>query len=155
MEPVRDVALLALIYRENFCMRREDLDSVADDLDACPDEVSWLTMLGVHVLTPADWKLLRALETDSDFLRFARRADPLRAEALMHACPPNGRCSAKAWAKPYRGRRWDEVEVAMSVLQEQGVTTTRDDAESLAASAWQAATGDTYEEYLDDWAPAA
>ena len=153
MEPVCDVALLALIYRECYLARHVDPESIIEDSENCPGEISLVRLIAGHRLTPADWELLRALEGHSDFLALACRADPLRAEALMHACPPNGRCSAKAWAKPYRGRRWDEVEVVMSVLQREGLSATHDDVESLAASAWQTATGDSYEDYLDAWTP--
>jgi hypothetical protein len=154
MESLEDVALLALIYRECFLARHVDPESIIEDSETCPGEISLVRLIAGHRLTPADWELLRALEAPSDFLALARRADPLRAEALMHACPPNGRCSAKAWAKPYRGRRWDEVEVVMGVLQREGLSATHDDIESLAANAWQGVTGGTYEDYLDAWAPA-
>lgn len=151
MTEPRDVALLALIYREQYLARRTGLDSVADDLDTCPGEVSWLTMIAVHRLTEYDWELLSELRGSSDFLRLARGVDPLRAEALMHAAPPNGCCSQRPWAEPYR-ERWGAVRARMRLFEQEGITATRDDLDSVAAAAWMAATGDTFEQYADAWA---
>lgn len=150
MEAVRDVALLALIYRECYLTRRTSLDAINDDLDACPGEVSWLTMIAADKLTPYDWELVAQLEGPSDFMRLARRVDPLRAEALLHAVPPSGRCSQRPWAEPYAAR-WGRVRSRMRQFEGEGVTATRDTLESVAAAAWMAATGDTFEQYADRW----
>jgi hypothetical protein len=151
MEEARNVALLALIYREQYLERRQGLDSIADDLESCPGEVSWLTMIAVDRLTPGDWALLRKLDEPSDFLRLARRVDPLRAEALLHAVPPNGRCSLKLWAAPYLAR-WGQVQELMLQLQQEGYTVKRDDLESRAVGAWMGATGDTPQQYVEKFA---
>lgn len=150
MHEVREVALLALIYRECYLNRRDSPDAIGDDLDTCPGEVSWLTMIALHRLTESDWTLLAALEEPSDFLPLARRLDPLRAEALMHAVPPKGRCSQRAWADPYR-ERWGHVRSRMRQFEGEGLTSTRDTLDSLAAAAWMAATGDSFEQYADRW----
>jgi hypothetical protein len=151
MIELRDVALLALIYREQYLARRSGLDSIADDLDTCPGEVSWLTMLAVDRLTSYDWSLVGAIAGPEDFLPLACRADPPRAEALMHAVPPNGRCSQRPWAEPYRVR-WGDVRSRMRVFEQEGYSASRDDLDSLAAQAWMTATGDTFEQFADAWA---
>jgi hypothetical protein len=69
----------------------------------------------------------------------------------MHAVPPNGRCSARAWAEPYRAR-WGQVRARMRQYEGEGYTATRDDLDSLAAAAWMAATGDSFEQYAKQWA---
>lgn len=147
---VRDVALLALIYREQYLARRTGLDSVGRDLETCPGEVSWLTMIGVDRLTPYDWALLRELNEPSDFLALARRTDPLRAEALLHAVPPNGCCSKRPWAQSFRAR-WGHVQARMRQFEHEGYSATRDDLESVAAWAWQTVTGGSIEEYAEAW----
>ena len=148
---VRDVALLALIYREAYRNRWEDLDSIATDQDVCPGELSWLSMIAADRLTTSDWAIVRDLDEPSDFLRLARIVDPLRAEALMHAVPPNGRCSRKRWAEPIR-ERWGRVRSRMRQFEQEGITTIRDDLDAVAADAWMRATGDTFEQYADAWA---
>jgi hypothetical protein len=150
MTELREVALLALLYREQYLNLRTSLDSIAEDQDVCPGELSWLSMIGADTLTEYDWAILRDLDQPSDFLRIARIADPLRAEALLHAVPPNGRCSRKPWAEPYR-IRWGQVCSRMRLFEEEGYTVTRDDLDSLAAHAWMAATGDTFEQYAEAW----
>jgi hypothetical protein len=150
MHEVREVALLALLYRENYLAGRTELDSIATDQEVCPGELSWLTMIGSYTLTPSDWAILGDLDERSDFLRLARIVDPLRAEALMHAAPPNGRCSRKPWADPYRAR-WGPVRARMRLFEQEGYTATRDELDSLAAHAWIAATGDTFAQYADAW----
>jgi hypothetical protein len=150
MHEVREVALLALLYRENYLARRTGLDSITEDAEVCPGELSWLSMIGAEALTEYDWAIIRGLDGPSDFLRLARIVDPLRAEALMHAVPPNGRCSRRPWAEPCR-ERWGYVRSRIRLFEQEGYTATRDDLESLAAQAWMAATGDTFEQYADAW----
>lgn len=150
MHQLRDVALLALLYREAYLNRWDSLDSIATDQDVCPGELSWLSILAADRLTGPDWAILATLNEPGDFLRLARLLDPLRAEALMHAVPPNGRCSRKAWAEPYAAR-WGQVRARMRLLEGEGYTAKRDDLESLAATAWMATTGDTFEQYADRW----
>jgi hypothetical protein len=38
----------------------------------------------------------------------------------------------------------------MKRLRDEGLTTTRDDVELVASAAWQWATGNTHEDYLDE-----
>jgi hypothetical protein len=150
MTELREVALLALLYRENYIARRTGLDSIGQDQEVCPGELSWLTMIGADALTEYDWAIINDLDQPSDFSRLARIVDPLRAEALLHAVPPNGRCSRKPWAEPYRAR-WGQVRSRMRLFEQEGYTATRDDLDSLAARAWMAATGDTFEQYANAW----
>jgi hypothetical protein len=155
MEPVRDVALLALLYREAYRNRWESIDSIATDQDVCPGELSWLSMLVAHTFTSHDWSVVRELNERADFVRRARQADPLRAEALLHAAPPDGHHCRKRWATAYAdSERWDRVRVFMGVFEREGLTATRDDLEALAAQTWQTATGDSFSQYLNRWAAA-
>jgi hypothetical protein len=39
----------------------------------------------------------------------------------------------------------------MRQFEQEGITTTRDDLDAIAADAWMRATGDTHEQYLDRW----
>jgi hypothetical protein len=152
MEPARDVAFFALLYREAWRKRWLSLDDILTDQDIAPGELSWFSMLAAQYLDEADWLLMRRIaehDEPSALARIARDADPFRAEALLHAADHHCR---RKWATAYAARkRWDRVEVFMGVFEREGLTATRDDVEALASSAWQAATGDTYGQYLDRW----
>jgi hypothetical protein len=37
----------------------------------------------------------------------------------MHAVPPSGRCSRKAWAEPYRAR-WGQVRSRVRLFEQEG-----------------------------------
>lgn len=39
----------------------------------------------------------------------------------------------------------------MQHLRAEGLTASRDRVDAIAVAAWQAATGATYDEYLDEW----
>lgn len=154
MEPARNVALLALIYRENYCAHRTSLDAIGDDQDTCPGEISWLTMLAVG-LPQLDWAILTELEQSGRFGRVAQGLEPLRAEAVLHAKPPDGHRTRMPWAAGYTApKRWLLVREHMRRHELRGLTTTRDDLELVASRAWGAATGDTLGQYLDQWEPA-
>lgn len=151
---VRDVALLALIYREAYRNRWEDLDSIATDQDVCPGELSWLSMIAADRLTEKDWQIIASLDEARDFTRQAqrvRRSDMLRAEALLHAGPPSGWYPTGSWAEAIRAR-WGRVRSRMRQFEQEGITTIRDDLDAVAADAWMRATGDTFEQYADAWA---
>jgi len=147
MHDLRDSALLALIYRHAYCNRWESIDSITADQEVCPGELSWLSMLAAR-LPARDWEILSAVNEPPDFARLAQRLDALRAEALLHAAPPDGTYPTGWWGEPYRAR-WGQVRSRMRLFEQEGYTATRDDLESLAARAWMAATGDTFERYAD------
>ena len=109
-EAVR-VALLALTYRECWRQGYRSYTEILDDFAEVPDELSLATVIGANMLAPFDWEMLNELSfrngqsDEGDFLPLARAiapSDPLRAEALLHACPPNGRKSTRAWAAHLR-----------------------------------------------------
>jgi hypothetical protein len=154
MRSPRDVALLALLFREAHRNRWESIDSIAADQDVCPGELSWFSMLAAHQFTAWDWSIIRRLSEPADFVRIAKQStDPLRAEALLHAAGPNGRRSRREWAAEYvEEQRWNRVRVFMSAFEQEGITATRDDLDALASLAWQTATGEMYERYADCWA---
>jgi hypothetical protein len=60
---------------------------------------------------------------------------PLRAEALLHAFPPEDGPPDADWALPFR-RRWGEVENAMRWLESEGLTMPSDDVDAVAAAAY-------------------
>ena len=150
MEPLRNVALLALLYRQAYLNRWESIDSIATDQDVCPGELSWLSMLAAK-LPARDWQILATLAGPTGFESTARRLDPLRAEALLHAAPPKGVYPTGRWGESYRAR-WGEVCSRMRLFEGQGYTATSDDLEAIAAQAWMAATGDTLAQYANAWA---
>jgi hypothetical protein len=75
--------------------------------------------------------------------------DPHYAEVLLHAKPPNGVKSKKAWAEAFVGDRWDHVEILMLTLQRSGMSTTHDDIDLTFSRAWRQLTGGDLDDYLD------
>ena len=147
----KGVALLALIYREQWQEGRTSLDDILADQQSCPGELSFLTLLAAERLNVTDWACLSALKRNGgDFLRLARE-HPLRpmAEVLLHAKPPNGVQSKKLWAAEFRGERWDEVQLLMAALERSGTTTKHDDVEQTFSQAWREITGSDIDDYLD------
>src|SRR4051812_6424159 len=92
MGSARNVATLALVYRELYNARHESARNLFDDLETCPGELSLLAMVGSQALTRLDWYALRVMDEQpvalaalvADMAEF----DPLRSEALLHAWPP-------------------------------------------------------------------
>jgi hypothetical protein len=147
------VALYALVYREVYKARHRCMDDVLDDIETCPSEVSLALLIGSQYLEDADWAVLHQLQKESDFVQVARqiaREDPFGAEVLLHACPPNGRRSKRAWAAKLV-ERWDSVAAARRALRDEGLTASRADIEAVAVAAYEAATGKTHEEYLNEY----
>jgi hypothetical protein len=154
MEPAEKVALLALIYRACYLNRHSGPDSALEDIETCPGEVSLATLYGTHRLTEPDWQIMRALGDDASFMMVARAVaehDPVRAEALLHAASSGGEPPAREWAYPLGGQRWHEVERAMEAREADGFTLSRDDVDSIAVSAYAAATGMTRTEVRDEF----
>ena len=54
MEPIGDVARLALLYRECHRNRHTSPDSLLEDFESCPGEVSLATMYASSELTRLD-----------------------------------------------------------------------------------------------------
>jgi hypothetical protein len=138
MRPLREVALLALIYRHCYRNRWDSIDDIATDQEIAPGELGWLSMFAA-CLPEQDWQLLAALDDPETFEPLARQLDPLRAEAVLHAALPNGVYPAGRWSAPYR-ERWGEIRSRMRLFEQQGYTAS-----------WRAATGDTFEQYADAW----
>src|SRR5918994_4017397 len=91
---VESVALLALTYSElarpSATGVRTGPRDIVDDLDAIPNQVSLLQMVGSSTLGGVDWKIVEALGHGQALAAlYADLADldPLRAEALLHAWP--------------------------------------------------------------------
>jgi hypothetical protein len=147
--PVREVALLALLYRECYRNRWTSIDGIQTDQEICPGELSWLSMLAA-LLPQADWQVIATLVETDRFEAVARCLDPIRAEAVLHAALPRGVHPSGSWGEPYR-ERWGEVRSRMRLFVEEGYTTNSDGLDGIASAAWHAATGDTFEQYLDRW----
>jgi hypothetical protein len=115
LAPIADVTLLELVYREHHNERHTGLMSVLDDLASFPGEISFATLMGSAALTELDWELVADLERPGHLLAIAwavNEDDPRRAEALLHALPPNGVRSYDAWAAEFNAR-WSDVRAAM------------------------------------------
>ena len=148
MRAIRDVALLALLYRHAYTNRWECIDDIATDQEIAPGELGWLSMM-VALLPDYDWQVIAKLEEPADtFERVARRLDPLRAEAVLHALPPNGAYPTRAWGEPFR-ERWGQVRQRMRQFHCEGYTAPSDDLHLVASDAYRRATGGTFSDYLD------
>jgi hypothetical protein len=153
MNEIVRVALYALVYREVYKACHTCTEDVLDDIEVCPSEVSLALLIGSQYLDDDDWRVLNQLQEASDFLQVARqiaRNDPFRAEVLMHACPPKGRRSERPWAAELV-ERWDAVAKARWALRDEGLTMTRGDVEAFAVSAYEALSGKSHAEYLDEY----
>jgi len=150
------VAWLALAYRACHLSGHTSPESVCDDMESCPGEVSLATLDAAVRFGAVDWKLIALLDRPELVLPAARvlteRGEFARAEALMHSLPPRGRRSRKSWALPYAGRRWSNVEQAMRAFQADGLSMNRDEVESLAVRAYTVGTGKTHSDYMDEYA---
>lgn len=143
MEPVEKVALLALVYRELYNARHTGPDSLLDDFETCPGEVSLLGMMGSQSLTGLDWFVIEAMERPELTNNLAgdlAALDPIRAEALLHAWPGEQISAVRSLAE---FRRWEEVETAMREFSELGVTMSRSDVAALAYRSYAQATAQT------------
>ena len=156
MEPEQQVALLSLQYRACHLNRHSGPDGVLEDIECCPGEVSLATLAASDSFTWQDWRIVAILDQPEHLLQAAQAlaadGDAIRAEALLHALPPCGLLSCERWASPFRGGRWRKVERAMRAISAEGITASRDDIESVAVSAYRALTGNTHEDYMDEYA---
>lgn len=122
------VAALALAYTE-----------LAEPCEGA-DDLSLLAKIAADIATEADWEVIAALSKPAALPAIAAElnaVDPVRAEALFHAWPPDSPQPPGAWQEPYSGRRWREVEDAMDTLRELGLTASRAEVERVAAAAWE------------------
>lgn len=152
MSDVDRVALLALIYREHHNAHHSGPEGLLD-FESCPGEVNLATMLGSESLTGFDWLLIRAMQTGCDLNPLAAELDSTRAEALLHAWPPEA-CAPPdgAWTLPYGADRWQAVEAKMQRLRDEGLTASRDDVELVAVAVYEAVTDKNHAAYLDEYA---
>jgi hypothetical protein len=151
MWPVEEVALRALMYREMFLAGYTSLDDILSDSESAPGTLSFLTLIASEQMGPKDWACLNGVRNHG-FLRVAREhPDPHYAEVLLHAKPPQGVKSKKAWAEAFVGDRWDEIELAMVVLARVDVASSvsHDDIEYTFSRAWRDITGGDLDDYLD------
>jgi hypothetical protein len=135
MAPVERVALLALVYKTMYRDCYEGSESLEDDLEAYPDGVSLIGMIGSQMLRSEDWELLGGINFAGDvpvaLFRDLAAVDPLRAEAVFHAWrrDPQRELSDEEWGGPYI-RRWALVEAMMASLAP--VTWTREAQDDIA-----------------------
>jgi hypothetical protein len=147
---VQTVGLLALVYRELYKARYEGPSNLIEDFETCPGETSLLLAIGSAALPEFDWTIVGALdhpETLPALVEELYEFDPRRAEALLHAWPSEAILSRVV---PFEFlSRWEAVEETMAELCDLGIATPRDDVIDLAASAYCAATGATYDKAID------
>jgi hypothetical protein len=129
LAPVENVAVLALVYRE-----------LAQPFGNSAREMSLLAKMGADGLADSayEWLLAEAMEQPDKLLPLIAdlsAVDPLRAEAMLHAFPPDDGLPEEDWACAFR-RRWDDVETAMRWLESEGLTTPSDQVNAVAATAY-------------------
>jgi hypothetical protein len=134
--PTTSVALLALLYAEL----------------AEPYEGRDLSLLGKIGADFLDRPELRADELALDeaisqhpdkllpLIEALAPVAPTRAEALLHAFPPDDGPPSARWARSFR-LRWAEVELAMDAWRYGGVTMPLSDTDAIAEAAHAAASG--------------
>lgn len=151
MPGVQRVALLALVFQT--VGRHPDPDPLGclEDVEVAPGELSLLYLTSTTHLSELDWALLRirawrpqALPEIAEVLAIA---DPLRAEALLHAWPPE----APPPPREAFEERWQKVETAMQDLRDDGLTASRTDVNAIAFSAYAEASGKTLDEVFDEF----
>jgi hypothetical protein len=152
MVPAEKVALLALVYAQLYMARHSDPDNLLEDFEVCRGEVTLAAMIGSQAAEPFDWFLIRAMDDPAALRATARdvaEVDPLRAEALLHAWPPEADGPNDAWALRYGGERWTQVEQVMEQLRADGLTTSREDVNAIACRAYAEAVGVPFTVVLD------
>ena len=88
------VAALALTYRELHNAHILSPKDFVDDREAMPDELGLLVRAVAAELTELDWLVLKTFDqTEHSWAVVAEEVygvDPSRAEAMLHAWPPDG-----------------------------------------------------------------
>ena len=149
MWPPEEVALRALMYRQVYLAGYTSLEDILADSENAPGTLPFLTLIAAEQMQPPDWACLSGVRKHG-FLRVAREHPNAHyAEVLLHAKPPNGVKSKKAWAESFIGDRWDHIEVLMLTLERSGMTTTHDDIDLTFSRAWRQLTGGDIDDYLD------
>lgn len=151
MNAVEQVALLALVLREVSNARHTGPEGLLEDFEACRGEVNLATLISAELLTETDWFVVQAMDTGANLNPLAEDLDAVRAEALLHAWPSEAPPPEGEWTLPYGADRWAAVEEAMQQFRGEGLTASRDRVEQIAVAAYRAATGVSYEEYLDEY----
>jgi hypothetical protein len=148
-------AWLALLYRA--CERNQHIGVLShlDDLDSCPGEISLATLEAAQVFSDLDWQLVSLLIDKPEHAvviaeLLLLEGDALRSEALLHA-PGDPSPPEEAWAARFAGSRWQEVRRAIATLVGDGLTASMEAVEELAMTAYRQLTGNSYEDYLDDY----
>jgi hypothetical protein len=140
---VERVALAALTYRELWCNYsvvgpRRDGSEIVDDLEAERSDISLLTMFGSRAMSELDWVIIRALDRPDVLGSLFKEIEPWRAEAVLHAVaagePTWGQAFLGYWMSLSVAARWAEVESAMELWRELGVTATHDEVETHVAA---------------------
>jgi len=143
LAPPQKVALLALLYTELCNAHYTSPQSLLDDMETCPGELSLLLEMGSQGLAELDWHIVKTMEEQPDSLLAlatdVHAIDPTRAEAILHAwpggSPPWGGAS---WTHPYCSpSRLEAVWAAKRDLEGHGITAKRDDVELAVAASFE------------------
>jgi hypothetical protein len=153
MNRPEDVAALALAYRTCHAKSFFSAASVDDDLATAAGEHSLVVLEASRVFKKVDWRATWMLSQPPYAVRLARlllaRGEGLRAEAILHAIPPNGRRTRKAWAAESTQRqRWDAVRDEMDRLEARGVTASVNDVDDTFRDAYMQLTGKSEDDYV-------
>jgi hypothetical protein len=142
------VAALALTYRELHNAHVLSPQDFVDDREGNPDELGLLVRAVASQMTDVDWLVLRTFDDANGswavVAEDVHNVDPARAEAMLHAWPPERGLPplGAAWTFGYIGERWEAVDAAMLHLEARGLLANREDIESTARGAYVAVTGD-------------
>jgi hypothetical protein len=142
------VAALALTYRELHNAHILSPKDFVDDREAMPDELGLLVRAVASQMTDLDWLVLKTFDDASGSWAVVAEdvhgVDPARAEAMLHAWPPEGGLPpiGASWTFGMTGERWEAVDAAMLHLEARGLLANREDIDHTARRAYVAVTGD-------------
>jgi hypothetical protein len=155
MHGVEEVAVYAIMLREAGRNHHTGPDSLLDDVDSCRGELSLATLMASDKFTELDWSIAEMLyHRPEQALDIAQRLyesdDPLAAEALLHAVPPNGKRTRACWDESFR-ERWAQVRASMAAFEREGLAIKFDDVDAIVDDAYRSATGASQEEVIDNF----
>jgi hypothetical protein len=146
---IEEVALYTILLREAALNRHTSQLAATEDIAYDETEFrSFATLLAHANFTELDWELAYLLCEHKEKVRetahmlYAELEQPLEAEALVHACGPNGNKQAvrSVWARPIR-ERWEQVRDSIPVWESEWVARSYDEIEKIAKAAFKLESG--------------
>jgi hypothetical protein len=151
-----EVALYAVLLREAARNHHTSAQALLDDFESCRDQVCFATMLAHQHFTELDWQLVELLIDhpgevfEAAHVLYGEHEQPLEAEALLHACGPNGKKSRGVWFEPFR-ERWDRVRIGIRAYEGEGIVLTLLDLDAIAKDTFMARTDITEAAYWEEF----